>query len=764
MAINLPAGYDLGPAIRKQGVGDALNAMVGGMERGQRIGQGFVNTELAIRDQMEQEKAARRKEAIDEAALLEAAAWEAGTQDIGGPGHLLRTRGSRRSSGGTTGGYSQALSAGAPIGISRAEAAEAMALQQQAAIEQDAVNRAAMMGERSRLQEALDDARIDWDNAEGRHVAGVAGSQFPGALDEGEVMAALNALKQDAGAAPVGPEYVVKEGDSLSAIARELGIPLEELSALNRGLTHPEQASEGRLAGEPRIHPGETGERRKLLVGENLLYPGEKLALPGAPTDPSPVAAAVGSPAAGGSRPVSELQAAIGAYDKSIEALPQPKPVSKNPFHTRFGKNKLPDPKAVASAVRLASKGDYGMINEIAGRPVKKSELEGLYSDYEGYIVDVETFGRAKVVSDREKKLIEEEAKVQKDNESKRETLMTGITLSLGEGGRSGLTEEQIGDLAGGIADTWLLDKALGSAQLSNLLKMGTEDRATAALIAKKSRASRRKSTAELQGLYPGLNVKYYDAARAADAALDTWLGQLNTLEERRTGGADPEAIKLLQLGVDAAYNNYTRVRDDFKDVSGRAHKAKTDEEKATLRVKRIEEMAKAIKSGKVTPEAVKSRAIDRYGSAEGSSIAAAAAEMAKETSEATSGGGTKTPPLGDGARGGEPEAPQDSPNGLDKRIRELRGEGIGLGAFSQKGRLGQAFDAAFTDKHRPLALLERDLEDLLRERKTPQLRDSPGLEKRIEDKVAEIEAWYASSEGRELKDIYKAQRLLRTQ
>ena len=647
MAIDLPVGYDLGPAIRKQGVGDALNALVGGMERGQRIGQGFVNTELAIRDQTEQEKAARRKEAIDEAALLEAADWEAGTQDIMGPGHLLRTRGRRRSSGGTAGGYSQALSAGAPIGISRAEAAEAMALQQQAAIEQDAANRAAMMGERSRLQEALDNARIDWDNAEGRLVGSSAGTQVPGALE-----GVANALA----AAP--PEYIVKEGDSLSGIARELGIPLEELSALNRGLTHPEQASAGRLAGEPRIHPGETGERRKLLVGENLLYPGERLALSGAPADLGSMA---GSPAAEGVRPVSELQAAIGAYDKSLEALPQPKPVSKNPFHTRFGKNKLPDPKAVASAVRLASKGDYGMINEIAGRPVKKSELEGLYSDYEGYIVDVETFGRAKIVSDREKKLIEEEAKVQMDNESKRETLMAGIKLSLGEGGRSGLTEEQISDLAGGIADTWLLDKTLGQNQLNNLLKQGTEGRAIAAQIAKEGRASRRKATAELQGIYPGLDVKYYDAARAADAALDTWLGQLNTLEERRTGGADPEAIKLLQVGVAAAYNNYRRVRDDFKSVSGRMHKPKTDEEAATLRVKRIEEMAKAIKSGKVTPEAVKSRAIDRYGSAEGSSIAAAAAEMAKETSEATSG---------DGARGGEPEIPKSLERPIEPSAR----------------------------------------------------------------------------------------------
>jgi hypothetical protein len=118
-------------------------------------------------------------------------------------------------------------------------------------------------------------------------------------------------------------------------------------------------------------------------------------------------------------------------------------------------------------------------------------------------------------------------------------------------------------------------------------------------------------------------------------------------------------------------------------------------------------------------------------------------------------------------ARGGEPEVPevpQDPPNELDQRIRELRGEEIGLGAFSQKGRLGQAFDAIFTDKHRPLALLERDLEDLLRERKTPQLRDSSGLDKRIENKIAEIEAWHASREGRELKDLYRAQRLQRTQ
>jgi len=611
MAINLPAGYDLGPAIRKQGVGDALNAMVGGMERGQRIGTGFVNTELAIRDQMEQEKAARRKEAFDEAALLEAAAWEAGTQDIGGPGHLLRTGGRRRSSGGTTGGYSQALSAGAPIGISRAEAAEAMALEQQAAIEQDAANRAAMMGERSRLQAAFEQA-------------------------------AAEQASLDQGAAPQGTDSALTDYINRPAVF----LPQSRLREGLAGTIDADVEMRGGTAGQ---HGGESGWWIRPEDSEEFLA----RSIPDEGSVFAPLARGRAQmrppqePAGPTSRPVSELQAAIGAYDKSLEALPQPKPVSKNPFHTRFGKNKLPDPKAVASAVRLASKGDYGMINEIAGRPVKKSELEGLYSDYEGYIVDVETFGRAKIVSDREKKLIEEEAKVQMDNESKRETLMAGIKLSLGEGGRSGLTEEQISDLAGGIADTWLLDKALGSAQLSNLLKMGTEDRATAALIAKEDRSSRKKGTAELQGLYPGLNVKYYDAARAADAALDTWLGQLNTLEERRTGGADPEAIKLLQLGAAAAYNNYERVRDDFKSVSGRMHKPKPDGASDKANEENIKNIAKKLSEG-MSEKAMRAGVIKTFGEVKGGQLVDAAVKrVADEASEATSG---------DGARGGDPE------------------------------------------------------------------------------------------------------------
>ena len=719
MAINLPIGYDLGPAIRKQGVADALNALVGGVERGQRIGSAFISDELAIRDQIEQERAARRKEAGDEAALLEAAAWEAGTEEIGGPGYGLRAGGRRR--GGLRGGYSQALSSGAPIsipvtGMTRAEAAEAMALQQQAAIEEHAANRAALEGERSRLQEALEQATAE---------------QAP--LDRSTEMTNL-----------------INRHEALTDYINRPAVFLPQ-SRLREGLAGTIDADVEMRGGTAGQHGGESGWWIRPEDAEEFLARPEgsvtaplargraNMKPPQEPAGPTP-------------RPVSELEAALAAKRAEIEALPQPKPVSKNPFHVRFGKNKLPDPKAVATAVGLARKGDYGMINEIVGRPVKKSEVEGLYSDYEGYIVDVETFGRKEVASRREKALIEEEAKAQKANEANREKLFAGIKLSLGEGGRSGLTEEQISDLAGGIADTWLVDKALGQSQLNNLLKQGTEGRALAAQLAKESRMSRRKATAEIEKLYPGMNVKFYDAARAADAALDTWLGQLNKVSNAPAEGKTDQEIAILKAGVGPAFENYKLARDAFRAASGRLHRPKTDEELAALRVKRVEEMSKAIKSGKVAPDVVTKRAIARYGDTEGASIAAAAIELAGGAPEPAAGGEAE----GGGAaemspRGGEPETPQGSSE-LDQRIRDVRGEGRGLSE--------RAFNAMFTAKRRPLALLERDLEELERERKTPQLRDRPGLEKRIEDKIAEIEAWYASREGEELSDLIRAQRI----
>jgi len=306
--------------------------------------------------------------------------------------------------------------------------------------------------------------------------------------------------------------YIVQSGESLTKISRKTGIPLEDLINANRDLFYPPEASEGRKAGDPRILPGLKGQRRKLLTGVDALLIGERLKLPGA-ADSNPQASAAVEDLLDKAPPGrrAELEAELADLRGRLGG---PRPLRENPWFQRFPEsaNGLPAPKAVAAAIQMARRtGDYTDIVELAGGPVKKSDLDGLWADYSDYITDIETFARSYTISEREKQILKEDVK---DSEAKASRVNMYVSANSANLKRAypNLSDEEIEDSLMPIAELWA-DGGTGSTAAAAKALAGLQAGGEAKVrYAARERRSRSRESRE------GINARYGRTFSTGDA------------------------------------------------------------------------------------------------------------------------------------------------------------------------------------------------------------------------------------------------------
>ena len=278
------------------------------------------------------------------------------------------------------------------------------------------------------------------------------------------------AVKADQNVDVGGKVYTVKKGDILGRISSSFGTPLASVVAANQDVLAP--------GGKPRqIKRGE----KVLLEGQDLIYPGDKIRIPtgegretggeAGPVDPRPESgqpkgalAEAEAATKGGTK--AEVKAELTKIQSKIPDLPL------NPFQ-RFGRSVdyTPSLRAVAFATLRAQQGDFTMLNQMAGRQVRYSELPGLFAEYSNFVRGAKS--RASEVY-----LQQELAKETQANEAKRrsaEGVRSFVELDLQRAGMSG---DQIEFYSGRYIDMWMDDPAQARQMLGTIRTMGAEERA----------------------------------------------------------------------------------------------------------------------------------------------------------------------------------------------------------------------------------------------------------------------------------------------
>ena len=286
------------------------------------------------------------------------------------------------------------------------------------------------------------------------------------------------AVKADQTVDVAGKVYTVKKGDTLGRVSSSFGAPLASVVAANQDVLAP--------GGKPRqIKRGE----KVLLEGQDLIYPGDRIRIPtgegretggeAGPVDPRPVTTVTGP---GGQVTSSEgvlarvqranktnaqVKAALEKEQRKTPDLPL------NPFQ-KFGRaiDYTPSLKAVAFATLRAQQGDFTMLNQLAGRQVRNSEIPGLFAEYSEFVRGAK--GRAKEVYLQQELLKETQA-----NEAKLRALTGVKAMALTQFRRAGYIDEDAQVFAGHYADLYAADPQQARAWSTSLNSMGS-DRAKA--------------------------------------------------------------------------------------------------------------------------------------------------------------------------------------------------------------------------------------------------------------------------------------------
>ena len=286
------------------------------------------------------------------------------------------------------------------------------------------------------------------------------------------------AVKADQTVDVAGKAYTVKKGDTLGRASSSFGAPLASVVAANQDVLAP--------GGKPRqIKRG----GKVVLEGQDLIYAGDRIRIPtgegretggeAGPVDPRPVTTVTGP---GGQVTSSEgvlarvqranktnaqVKAALEKEQRKTPDLPL------NPFQ-KFGRaiDYTPSLKAVAFATLRAQQGDFTMLNQLAGRQVRNSEIPGLFAEYSEFVRGAK--GRAKEVYLQQELLKETQA-----NEAKLRALTGVKAMALTQFRRAGYTDEDAQVFAGHYADLYAADPQQARAWSTSLNSMGT-DRAKA--------------------------------------------------------------------------------------------------------------------------------------------------------------------------------------------------------------------------------------------------------------------------------------------
>lgn len=261
-----------------------------------------------------------------------------------------------------------------------------------------------------------------------------------------------------------GKVYTVKKGDTLGRISSSFGAPLSSVVAANQDVLAPGGKSRQIKRGE-----------KVLLEGQDLIYPGDKIRIPtgqgretggeAGPIDPRPDS----GQAKGVLAKVEETAKTDAEVRTELNKIQAKQPnLPLNPFQ-KFGRpvDYLPSLKAVAFATLRAQQGDFTMLNQMAGRVVRNSELPTLFSEYSNFVRGAKR--NAKEVYLQQKLLKETQT-----NEAKRKAAIGVQAMAFTQFQRAGRSPEDAELLAGKYVDMWAVDPQQARAWGKSLDSMGS--------------------------------------------------------------------------------------------------------------------------------------------------------------------------------------------------------------------------------------------------------------------------------------------------
>jgi hypothetical protein len=237
-----------------------------------------------------------------------------------------------------------------------------------------------------------------------------------------------------------------------------------------------------------------TGKPRKMttpggtvLEGPNLIYPGEKIFIPtgqGAQTgglagpidDREGVSKGVLATVQDKAKSASEVESEL---NKLQEANPDK---LVNPFQ-KFGRSILYTParSSVAVAIKRAQRGNFSLINQMAGRPVRNRELVGLFADYDEFVRGAKTNAKEitlnRALAEKQKATLED-----RRGHAALSNLFQDQII------RNGLSQEEAVLLGDYAADLHKVDPNLVSPFLKGYQALGSDERKTARMRLKNSR------------------------------------------------------------------------------------------------------------------------------------------------------------------------------------------------------------------------------------------------------------------------------------
>jgi hypothetical protein len=269
----------------------------------------------------------------------------------------------------------------------------------------------------------------------------------------------------------------VKRGDYIYGISEDYGVSPKAVVKRN------EKLFVDKKTGKPRKTTTPGG---KVLEGPNLIFPGEKVIIPtgqGAETggaagpidDREGVSKGVLATVQDKAKSASEVQSEL---NKIQEANPDK---LVNPFQ-KFGRSVLYTParSSVAVAIRRAQRGNFSLINQMAGRPVKHRELVGLFADYDEFVRGAKT---------NAKEITLNRALAEKDKAAAEENRAHAALSHLFQDQviRNGLSQEEAVLLGDYAADLHKIDPNLVSPFLKGYQALGAAERKEAQMRLKNS-------------------------------------------------------------------------------------------------------------------------------------------------------------------------------------------------------------------------------------------------------------------------------------
>tara|TARA_R100001086_G_scaffold48579_2_gene21471 strand:- start:2585 stop:5416 length:2832 start_codon:yes stop_codon:yes gene_type:complete len=376
-----------------------------------------------------------------------------------------------------------------------------------------------------------------------------------------------------------GNKYTVVAGDTVSGLANQYGTSVQAIFNANKGLFTEKD-------GTPRAFVGRGGKR--LLEGVDYIEIGDELVIPSGkglkdggepgPIDPRPLTTGTGpsGEVTSSEGVLARLQRATknNAELKSrLEAEQRKNPTSLlNPF-TRFGRDITYTPalEAVSRAMLRAKRGDFGLINNLAGRPVRNDEVMGLYNEYQDFVRGAKGNAKQIVIN----RAIREKQKALAEKTASENAIAALFTEQLVRNGMSAREAQTIA----GHAST-IQDKNIRSQFLRGYQQLGADKRKVALARIKSNLAATAKGVDPLKSATGDLKIAQVISAREdQEKAVRSILGLIgNRAKDLKDGG--PAISRYLIMSRDPDYPVPVLDRGKLDDLveSGQMDKAKADE------------------------------------------------------------------------------------------------------------------------------------------------------------------------------------------